>query len=84
MFDAAPFGVLITDTSKPDDLIVHANPAFCAATGYSLEEVVGRNARFLQGTDTDPAHVASIRQALAERRPISQRILNYRKDGSPL
>jgi PAS domain S-box-containing protein len=75
---------LITSGPRPDSPITYANPAFCAATGYSAEEVLGRDASFLQGPDTDPAHVAAIQQAIAEKRPINQRILNYRKDGSPL
>ncbi|HEX4740868.1 MAG TPA: EAL domain-containing protein [Caulobacteraceae bacterium] len=84
LFEAAPFGILITAGSRPDDPISYVNPAFCAATGYSAEEVLGLNPRFLQGPQTDPAHVAAIQKALSEQRPIRQRILNYRKDGSPL
>jgi PAS domain S-box-containing protein len=75
---------LITTGSRQDDLITYANPAFCAATGYSAEEVLGLNPRFLQGPQTDPAHIAALHRAICERRSISQRILNYRKDGSPL
>ena len=32
--------------------IVYASPQFCAMTGYSLKEVLGRNCRFLQGAGT--------------------------------
>ena len=44
------------------------NEAFCRMTGYEREEIVGRNCRFLQGPDTDPAAVARIRQAMKEAR----------------
>ncbi len=56
---------------------------FEAQTGYPPEEVLGRNCRFLQGPETDPAAVAAIRQALAAESEITVDILNYRKDGTP-
>ena len=34
-------------------------------TGYSREEVIGRNCRFLQGPDTDRDTVARIREVVA-------------------
>ena len=52
-------------------------------TGYSREEVLGKNCRFLQGKDTDPAAVQRIRAAIQEGRNCSERLLNYRKDGTP-
>ena len=51
-------------------------------TGYEYDEAVGRNCRFLQGPATDPAAVDEIRRALAERRPLTLTLLNYRKDGT--
>uniref|UniRef100_UPI001F4232C6 ATP-binding protein n=1 Tax=Falsiroseomonas oryziterrae TaxID=2911368 RepID=UPI001F4232C6 len=78
---AAPTGVVISDPNQPDCPIVFANPAFYRITGYSAEEVIGRNCRFLQGPGTDPAAVQAIRQALADARPIDIRLVNYRRDG---
>nr|AML77259.1 putative LOV domain-containing protein [Aristida stricta] len=52
-------------------------------TGYSSKEVVGRNCRFLQGSGTDPAEIAKIRQALAAGSNYCGRVLNYKKDGTP-
>ena len=73
----------ITDPNQPDDPIVYVNQAFTEITGYPREEAVGRNCRFLQGVDTDPATVARIRQALDQREVRVVEILNYRKDGTP-
>src|SRR5438445_5402316 len=75
-------GVLITDPHQPDNPIIYANPAFERITGYRMDEVLGRNCRFLQGPDTDPATVAVMRQAIAERRGCQVVIRNYRKDGT--
>jgi PAS domain S-box-containing protein len=74
--------MVITDPRQPDNPIVMANKAFLDLTGYTAEEVVGSNCRFLQGPGTSLAAVASIRAALAEERDFEIEILNYRKDGS--
>ncbi|HZC67721.1 MAG TPA: ATP-binding protein [Nitrospirales bacterium] len=76
-------GILITDPHQPDNPIIYANPAFEHITGYRMDEVLGRNCRFLQGSDTDRAAVAVIRQAIAEQRDCQVVIRNYRKDGAP-
>lgn len=74
--------MLITDPRKDDNPIVFANASFSRLTGFSHDEIVGRNCRFLQGPDTDQGAVDKIRKAIAERRPIELELLNYRKDGS--
>ncbi|MGY1754711.1 SpoIIE family protein phosphatase [Blastococcus sp. SYSU D01042] len=72
----------ITDPHQPDNPLVWVNPAFTRVTGYSLEESVGRNCRFLQGPQSDPLAVARIREAIEERRPARVTLLNYRADGT--
>src|SRR3954452_4181266 len=76
-------GLVIADATHPDLPIVYANIAWEELTGYDREEVVGRNSRFLQGPDSDPAAVAELRDAVQEQRHARVTILNYRKDGSP-
>lgn len=80
---SAPMPMLITDPRLPDHPIIAANNAFCELTGYAMEEIVGRNCRFLQGADTDANAIAQVRDAIAEQREISIELINYRKDGSP-
>jgi PAS domain S-box-containing protein len=75
--------MVITDPNEPDNPIVFANGAFLDLTGYSREEVHGRNCRFLQGPLTDRGTVRQLREALAEPRPVAVELLNYRKDGTP-
>src|SRR5918998_845941 len=79
---ASSNGVLITDPGLPDNPIVYANPAFERTTGYSMEEVVGRNCRFLQGEDRDQAALEELRDAIREGRECRVVLRNYRKDGS--
>lgn len=80
--EASVNGVLIADASLPDMPIVYANKAFTDMTGYSQEEVVGRNCRFLQGLDSDSEAVAKIHLRLSEQREVNVTICNYRKDGT--
>ncbi|NNJ15364.1 PAS domain-containing protein [Pseudomonas putida CSV86] len=74
--------MIVTNPNAADNPIIFANQAFLDMTGYSPEEIVGRNCRFLQGPDTDPEVVGAIRGAIEGRYDFSTEILNYRKDGS--
>jgi phosphoserine phosphatase RsbU/P len=80
--DVAAEGITITDPRKPDNPLLYVNQGFSRVTGYEAEEVIGRNCRFLQGPDTDPAAAEEIRQAIRDVRPCLVEILNYRKDGT--
>lgn len=73
---------VITDPSLPDNPIVFASQGFLNLTGYSLDNVLGRNCRFLQGPRTDPRAVAKIRKAVEDGYDTSVCLLNYRIDGS--
>ncbi|GAB1544140.1 hypothetical protein NUACC21_68160 [Scytonema sp. NUACC21] len=76
-------GIIITAPRQADNPIIFCNPAFEKMTGYLQEEVLGRNCRFLQGPDTDPATVREIHNAVREERDCQVVIQNYRKDGTP-
>lgn len=74
--------MVVTDATAADQPIVFVNGAFTELTGYSPEEVVGRNCRFMQGPETDPADIAHMRDVVAEERAELVDILNYRRDGT--
>ncbi|WP_439624750.1 PAS domain S-box protein [Gemmata sp.] len=76
-------GILITDATAPDNPISYVSPGFEHLTGYTGAEAVGRNCRFLQGRDTDPAAVAEVREAVRRGVPCDVELLNYLKDGTP-
>ena len=79
---AAPTGIVVCDPNLPDCPIIYANPAFYRITGYSEEEVIGRNCRFLQGPGTNPRHIKALREAIENGKAINVEIVNHRKDGS--
>jgi PAS domain S-box-containing protein len=72
---------VVTDPSLPDNPIVYASQGFLNLTGYSLDQILGRNCRFLQGPETDPRSIGRIRKAIEEGCDMSVCLLNYRVDG---
>lgn len=72
--------IVITDAKGLQ--VEFANPAFCAMTGYTMEELQGRTLRMLQGPDTDRAVIEHLHQCLNEARYFEGTATNYRKDGS--
>ena len=77
--------ILITEAEpvdQPGPRILYCNQAFTQTTGYSLEEVLGKTPRILQGPKTDPEARAKLRAAFAAWRPVEIELMNYRKDGT--
>jgi PAS domain S-box-containing protein len=81
-FERTRMPMVVTDPRLPNHPIVLANQAFLDLTGYSVEEVIGSNCRFLQGPQTSTTDVDVIREALSRGEETSVELLNYRKDGS--
>src|SRR5215218_1600851 len=79
---ASSNGIVITDPRLPDDPIVYVNPAFEKTTGYPMEEVIGRNCRFLQGEDRDQPALEELRACLREGQECRVVLRNYRRDGT--
>ena len=73
----------ISDPSLPDNPIVYVSQGFLDLTGYTLDQVLGRNCRFLQGPGTDQSAVEVIRKGVKEGVDTSVCLLNYKADGTP-
>ncbi|AEH36340.1 bacterio-opsin activator domain-containing protein [Halopiger xanaduensis] len=80
--EEAPVGITISDPDREDNPLVYVNEAYQEITGYSYDEVVGRNCRFLQGGDSNPDAIAEMAAAIDEDRPVTVELENYRKDGT--
>ncbi|XP_010922472.1 phototropin-1A isoform X2 [Elaeis guineensis] len=72
---------VITDPRLPDNPIIFASDSFLELTEYSREEILGRNCRFLQGPETDPATVRKIREAIDSQTDVTVQLINYTKSG---
>ncbi|WP_074417937.1 PAS domain S-box protein [Hydrotalea lipotrueae] len=73
--------VIITDAHEN---ITYVNEAFTKITGYTLTESIGKNARFLQGPDSDVAVKTYMRQQIAAQQPFECEIKNYTKSGEAI
>lgn len=74
---------VLSDPRLPDNPIVFASPGFYELTGYTREQVLGRNCRFLQGAGTDRKAIEVIRTAVANGTDATVCLLNYKADGTP-
>ena len=83
MIAVSPIAAVVSNPRLPDNPIIDCNQAFLELTGYSREEIIGRNCRFLAGTETENELTAQLRSGIAAKRPVMVEILNYKKDGTP-
>ncbi len=81
--DALNTAVVVVDIRSGEMPIVYVNKRFEQMTGYTAEEAVGRNCRFLQGEDREQPGIVKLREAVALRQSCHVVLRNYRKDGSP-
>jgi hypothetical protein len=78
----SPIASIVTDPNADDNPIIAANSQFVKLTGYTEDELLGRNCRLLAGPDTSATQSAVLRQAIAAAKPAVVELLNYRKDGT--
>lgn len=81
--EASNDGIVVAEQEGDDNILIYANPAFERLTGYSVDDILYQDCRFLQADDRDQPGLAAIREAVRDKRPCRQVIRNYRKDGSP-
>lgn len=79
----SPIAAVISDPRLPLNPIVAVNDAFCQLTGYPVDEIIGRNCKFLAGPATEPWLTERISAGVRERRPVLVEILNYKRDLTP-
>jgi diguanylate cyclase (GGDEF)-like protein/PAS domain S-box-containing protein len=82
VFEAVSCGISISDARAPDMPLIYVNPAFERMTGYTADEVYGRNCRFLQSGDTDQPDIDRMREALRKREDARVILKNYRRNGT--
>ncbi len=74
-------GIVITDALQADEPVIYVNPALERITGYPADEILGRNPRFLHGTDVDQEGLTVLREALKFNSECTVALRNYRKSG---
>ena len=80
--EAVSQGIVITDPRLPDNPITYVSPGFVRLSGYTSAEALGRNCRFMSGSDTEATSLITVRQALHDERGCTVELINYRKEGT--
>lgn len=83
IFRSVTSGISVSSATLPDMPLVYVNPAFEVMTGYCIEEIEGKNCRFLQGENREQPGLTLVREALREQHEVIAILRNYRKDGTP-
>lgn len=82
MVDASEDGIVVAEQEGDENILIYVNKGFERLTGYSADEILYRDCRFLQNEDRDQAPLNAIREALSAGRPSREVLRNYRKDGT--
>jgi PAS domain S-box-containing protein len=80
--EAADCPIVITDALSNDNVIAYANPAYLKLSGYTLEEIIGKNPRFMHGARHEQTGLDKLRAAIKEKRPCTARVTNSRRDST--
>ena len=80
--NASDDGIVVAEQEGDENILIYANQGFERLTGYSVDEILYRDCRFLQIGDRDQPAIDRVRTALREGKPCREVLRNYRKDGS--
>ena len=84
MINASNDGISVAEREgERDNILIYVNPAFERLTGYTSEETLYQDCRFLQAGDRDQESLKFIREALRTNSSCREVLRNYRKDGTP-
>ena len=82
LVDIVDTGITITDPSLPDNPLIYVNRAFTELTGYTFEEAVGRNCRFLRDPEPRQSGLPAVYEALKNVQSCEVELRNYTKAGN--
>ena len=80
--NASEDGIVVAEKEGDEHILIYVNQGFERLTGYSADEILYRDCRFLQNDDTDQPALDVVRKALKELRPCREVLRNYKKDGT--
>ncbi|MBF7141883.1 MULTISPECIES: PAS domain-containing protein [Pseudomonas] len=81
--NASNDGIVIAEREGSDNILIYVNPAFERMTGYTSEDILYQDCRFLQNGQASDATRRALRMAIDNGLPCRQVMLNFRKDGTP-
>lgn len=82
VINASQDGIVIVEQEGDENILIYVNQGFENLTGYTADEILYQDCRFLQGNDRNQASLDKVRKAIKKKEPCREIIRNYRKDGS--
>ena len=82
VIDESQDGIVIAEQEGDENILIYVNKGFEKLTGYTADEILYQDCRFLQGDDRDQPALDNIRTAIRNGQPCRETLRNYRKDGS--
>jgi PAS domain S-box-containing protein len=83
LIELSTMAMCVTNPRLHDNPVVACNQAFTDLTGYTIDDIVGQNCRFLSRADPHPEIAAKIGLSVREKRGVLFEVVNYKKDGTP-
>ncbi|WP_338513781.1 PAS domain-containing protein [Pseudomonas poae] len=83
VINASNDGIVVAEREGRETPVIYVNPAFERLTGYTLDEILYQDCRFLQTGDRDQPGLTVVRKAMREGTSCREVLRNYRKDGTP-
>ena len=75
-------GIAIIDARQAGFPVIYVSKGFENMTGYTSAEVMGKNFRLFQGSDTNQSELVLLRSAMVKGEACIATLRNYRKDGT--
>ena len=82
LIELSTMAMCVTNPRLHDNPVVACNQAFTDLTGYTIDDIVGQNCRFLSRADPHPEIAEKIGQSVREKRGVLFEVVNYKKDGT--
>lgn len=82
VINASQDGIVIVEQEGDENILIYVNKGFENLTGYTADEILYQDCRFLQGNDRDQVSLDRVRKAIKKKEPCREIIRNYRKDGA--
>ena len=81
ILDSCDNGISLADPDQADLPLVYVNKAFEEISGYSYDEAIGKNCRFMQGNEHEQVGIEKIREAIRKKESVEVVVRNFRKNG---
>ena len=81
LLNVSGVGYVLTNPNIANNPVIFVNDYFCQLTGYSRDEILGKNLNLLQVDDSDKKERLEIKKALEQNKEVTKILKNKKKNG---